>query len=621
MSRILSHAWLFFIYCTICFLVCGMSSMANELSSYRAPCDLIASKDGSVLFVAEKLSQAVSVVDISANTVQAKIPLPGEVTGLTLSSDGSVLIATCASERGWICFVDSKQSVIQTMLPSDVGVCSPVFSPDGKTLFICSRFTNRVLAIDVEQQTETACITTVREPIAAAVTPDGKRLFVANHLPNQPSNVKVVAAMVSVIDVESMRKTNDILLPNGSTNVRGICLSPDGNYAFVSHILARYRMPTFQLDRGWVNTNALSIIDTAKQQRLNTVLLDNIDRGAAHPWGVVCSRDGEFIYVTHAGTHELSRIHAPSLFQKLASLPIIDRRNNYQTTPITAEDVPNDLTFITEIRDRVPVNGLGPRAVAVIDNTVYTANFFSDDISAISWNGDESFNIETLSLGEKTELTGTRLGELYFNDARLCYQGWHSCDSCHPDGRMDGLNWDLPNDGIGNPKNTKNLLLSHQTPPAMSLGVRASAEVAVRAGLKHILYVEPEEEISSAIDEYLISMQPLPYPAINKHSDAVKRGKEIYNRRDVGCAQCHSGPYFTDLKSYAVGTKSPLDELDSFDTPSLNEIWRTAPYLHDGSANSIRHVLLQKNPDDQHGVTSTLTAQELDDLEQYILSL
>ena len=44
-------------------------------------------------------------------------------------------------------------------------------------------------------------------------------------------------------------------------------------------------------------------------------------------------------------------------------------------------------------------------------------------------------------------------GNMYFHDATLGFQGWQSCASCHPnDARADGLNWDLLNDGLGNPK-------------------------------------------------------------------------------------------------------------------------------------------------------------------------
>ncbi|MHC4147198.1 MAG: cell surface protein, partial [Planctomycetota bacterium] len=83
-------------------------------------------------------------------------------------------------------------------------------------------------------------------------------------------------------------------------------------------------------------------------------------------------------------------------------------------------------------------------------------------------------------------MTAERRGEMLFNDALLCFQSWQSCASCHPsDARVDALNWDLLNDGLGNPKNTKSLLLSHETPPAMITGIRENAEIAVRAGFRH----------------------------------------------------------------------------------------------------------------------------------------
>ena len=70
-----------------------------------------------------------------------------------------------------------------------------------------------------------------------------------------------------------------IRLPNGSSSVRGICISPDGKQVYVTHILSRYQMPTTQLDRGWMNTNTLSIIDVQTKKLLNTVLLDDVDLG------------------------------------------------------------------------------------------------------------------------------------------------------------------------------------------------------------------------------------------------------------------------------------------------------------------------------------------------------
>jgi cytochrome c peroxidase len=61
--------------------------------------------------------------------------------------------------------------------------------------------------------------------------------------------------------------------------------------------------------------------------------------------------------------------------------------------------------------------------------------------------------------------------------------------------------------------------------------------------------------------------------------------------------------------------------VEQFDTPTLIEVWRTAPYLHDGSAATVRDVLTTHNPNGKHGNTSCLTLSQVDDLIDYILSL
>jgi cytochrome c peroxidase len=58
-----------------------------------------------------------------------------------------------------------------------------------------------------------------------------------------------------------------------------------------------------------------------------------------------------------------------------------------------------------------------------------------------------------------------------------------------------------------------------------------------------------------------------------------------------------------------------------FDTPSLRECYRTAPYLHDGRAGTLRQIFTEHNPKNLHGLTSGLTDVELDDLIEYLRSL
>jgi cytochrome c peroxidase len=71
-----------------------------------------------------------------------------------------------------------------------------------------------------------------------------------------------------------------------------------------------------------------------------------------------------------------------------------------------------------------------------------------------------------------------------------------------------------------------------------------------------------------------------------------------------------------------VGTAGERDRGTSgFDTPTLVELWRNPPYLHDGSAASLREVLMDRNADDRHGTTNNLSTAEIDDLIEYLLSL
>jgi len=275
-------------------------------------------------------------------------------------------------------------------------------------------------------------------------------------------------------------------------------------------------------------------------------------------------------------------------------------------------------------RRRLPEGDLGPRAVVVVGRRAYVANYFSDTLTVLELDGTHP-KAETIPLGPKPQMTSARQGELHFNDARICFQGWQSCASCHPgDGRVDALNWDLLNDGIGNPKNNKSLLRAFQTPPAMSIGVRETAEAAVRAGIRHILFTVQPPDVAEAMDAYIKALKPVPSPrrVKDKLSAAAKRGEKIFLTKETACAQCHSKPLFTDLKSYDVGTLGRFDKPgDLFDTPTLVELWRTAPYLHDGSAATMRDVLTTANKNDQHGKTSHLTADQLNDLVEYLLSL
>ena len=597
---------------------------------YLSPSALAIDTTASKIYIAESTARQIAVFDIATARVQRHIPLPAEPTGLALSSDNKKLYVTTGLDFGAVQVVDTNRGKIVAKLPAGYGPIAPVLSSNGKKLYICNQFDNNVTVIDLASKKQVAAIAVNRLPVAAALTPDGKKLFTANLIPSGRADGDYNAAVISVIDTKNDKHITDIKLPNGSIDIRGICISPDGKYAYATGVLARYQLPTTQLERGWMNTNALIIIDAKSNEFVNTVLLDSVDLGAANPWAVACTDCPDepgrnFIFITHAGTHELSIIDQAAMHKKLADIAAGQKVSHVSISP---EDVPNDLSFLTGIRKRVTLKGNGPRALAIAGNKAYIAEYFSGSLGVVNGcSEDTRTDVESIALGNEPEMTPQRKGEMFFNDASLCFQNWQSCASCHPDNvRPDAINWDLLNDGIGNPKQTKNLVVAHETAPAMISGIRPDAETAVRAGIKFIQFAVRPEEDAAAIDAYLKSLKPAPSPKLVKGpfgkrvlSKSAKKGKKVFS--DAGCANCHSGSLYTDQQKHDIGSGTDNEQGTAFDTPSLIEAWRTAPYLYDGRAATIKGVLTEFNTDDMHGRTTGLTGKQLNDLAEFVLSL
>ena len=412
-----------------------------------------------------------------------------------------------------------------------------------------------------------------------------------------------------------------------------MAVSPDGRHAYCVHLRPNFNVTPAQLVQGWIQTNALTVIPLSDEAPPVTVLLDNMNSGAGNPYGVAISGDGATLYVTHTGVHQLSVIHLPKLHALLAKTP-----------PSARPQLASALGFLWGAKGvirRVDAGGLGPKGLAVspADGSVWVANYFSDTVAVLD--AKTAQVAAAIPLGPKQEMTQVRRGEFLFSSARHCFQNWLSCTSCHPGVRADGVNWDLMNDGITNPKNAKSLVGSWATPPTMSLGVRPDMETAVEKGFLFIQFHAVSRADKEAVSAFLRSLPFIPSPfhrrADGALDDPARRGQRAF--RKAGCAPCHPAPLYTDKRMHDVGTRGPRDlrivpaapgartapatvrPTDEFDTPTLLELYRTGPYLHDGSAATLKDVLTTSNPKDRHGTTSTLTARELEDLVAFLKAL
>ncbi|MDD4821736.1 MAG: YncE family protein [Bacteroidales bacterium] len=508
------------------------------------------------------------------------------------------LCVTTFETKGLLHIIDLKTNKIYCTIPVGSGATAPVVHADQSKVYVCNQFANTVSEIDIKKQKQIQTVKVLREPRAAIISPDGKLLFVANYLPAQRADVDTIAACISVINLSNFKKIKDIQLTNGSNAVQGLCLSPDANYLFATHNLGRFQVPTSQLQQGWMNTSAMSVINLQTQRCEGAVLLDEPDRGAGGLWSVECAE--KEIIVSQYGTHEISVIDYPAFIEKYNSLA--DKSTlNY------------DLRFLNGIRRRVPLIGNGPRAFSISGDKVIIPTYFSDTVNVYDL---KTQSIEAFSLVKNRQETDAQKGERYFNDATYCYQNWQSCNGCHPgEARTDGMNWDLMNDGIGNSKNCKSLILSHETPPSMISGIRERAELAVRKGYNLIQFYDIPESKAVCVDMYLKSLKPVPSPYLvdGKLSDKAVEGRQVFEKFD--CARCHSGSYYTDMKMHRIGDSIEFEK--GWDTPTLIEVWRTAPYLFNGKAETLKDVFEKY----KHGIDKKISEKELDELVEYINSL
>ena len=633
------------IWILIALFMCLQGAVAE---TYKGPIDLCATIDGKTIYVVNKDSHEIAVLNTAEDKIVKTIFLGDEFfpQSAALSADEKTLYVTGGGSNGRVFAVDLSVGIItKTALAGHTPTASAL-SPDGTKLFVCNQFTNDVSEYQLPDLTLTRTIKVVREPSAAVVTKDGKYVLVANSLPLMPANFIsdpaagiyvpnaniYVAAEISVIDVASGKIRTIRNLPNGAGVLLGMCLSPDGRYVYVTTVIARFLVRTTHVDRGWINTAGIVVLDTTQLDNENggfvdAVLIDDIERGAGNPWGITTSADGKTIYVAIAGTSELIAIDAIAMHKRLEAHPKTAVLHPYISTYSFGMGPADNPAFLDGLKKRITLPGKGARAVTVAGNHIYVSMYFSDTLQKLD---TAQLRPVEIALGPAPNWTLERRGEVWWNDATLCQGHWQSCASCHPDARTDGHNWDLLNDGQDNPKNTKSLLLSHQTPPSMWQGVRDDPDIdgwetetmglqCVRTGFKAILFTKPVEEKCRDIDAYLRAMKPVPSPylADGKLSEKAERGKIIFEDRRMGCVRCHPAPLFTDLKSHNVNTKSHYDTVESFDTPTLVEVWRTAPYLHDGRYVDMKEVFTRGT----HGNVAGLTDAQMDDLVEYILSL
>ena len=539
--------------------------------SYISPASVYAAEDGTVYAADATGGRIYKIAADGTIAAQTQLDAPANCI---IAADGNVYVGKGGLNGSLVILTGDlkQQAEIQTgHTPNDL-----VFVDN--TIYVVNRFSDTVSIVNL-MDNSVKNVEVGREPMAAEYL-NGK-LYVACHLPEGAGNEDKVNANVYVISADGSVKT--IELCNGAGGVSDIAATPDGKYLFVTTIIARYQYPTTQLDGAWINSNGFAVIDAADDTYKTSILLDDPMLGAASPWGIAF--DSDKVHFAASGVHEIVSVPLDKLYN------IIESNKN------KGVELADKIGILDQIRVRTTLPGEGVRSIAYSGGKLYCGQYFTGDIAVMD---TESYEITSISLGEQPAADIVRVGETLWYDATACYQYWESCASCHPNGRVDGFNWDNLNDGLGNPKSAASMTYTHRTPPVMTTGIRANAETAVRAGMKFIQFNTISEEDNKAIDEYLKSQLPEPSPALNLDgtlTETAQEGKALFEQ--YGCAVCHPAPLYTDLEYHTspiLGKDGGWENRD-FATPTLVEVWRTGPYMYNGSAATLEEAVTAFAPD------------------------
>jgi YVTN family beta-propeller protein len=572
------------------------------------------SPDGSRMLVANADNGSVSFVDLKTRKVIKEVPVGDKPEGVTWIGTSDV-VAVSVYREDKVVFVSADKGILHTLKVANepYGI---VATKDGSRAYVTHEYPGKVSEIDLKARKVLREMPAGAMVRGIALAPDEKRLYVT----------EFYTGVLNAIDLEKGKVVDSWRGHSTDNLARNVIIHPRRPKAYISHIRSRVAI----IDGGGSIFPQLSICDLVppgKGSRRISVGMDTYNGVyvVTNSWEAALSPDGKRIYTIYAGTDDM----------------------NVSTV------VDDDYKEIERVGYPVQL-GKNPRAVRVSPNgkEVYIANTLDFNVTVHA--ADSMRLLSTIKLCAPPKSPEWVRGKILFSTAKYPLSGrrWVACASCHPDGHSDGRVWKNP-EGLRKTPAMMGLAHTHPLHWSADRDEVQDFEYTIRSRLMQGggLYrgqmkpkigfkpVELEEHLSGksadldALAIYTNSFEFTLSPHIvapGKLSPAALRGKALFFDKGVGCATCHSGPYYTDsslkkpykLHDVGTGKDDPGEKIGpKYDTPTLLGVYRTAPYLHHGKAKMLLDVLTSCNKDDKHGKTSHLKPAQLEDLVTFLQSL
>ncbi|TAL65496.1 MAG: hypothetical protein EPN88_09535 [Bacteroidetes bacterium] len=593
--------------------------------AYFSPLNLAVSNDGNRLYVVAQEANTLMVVDPEKRKVLNKISVGESPHSVILSKDGQ----TAYVSNQWsdnVSVIDLASSKVVDTLKTANGPAGLALSANGKVLYVVNSYSSNISIIDLKTGEEHKRLTAGNNPTGAQLSPDGKVVYVTSRRALIAPYGETIKTEITVLN-DSTERIIEHKNIESAHMMENVAFTPAGDLALVTLIRPKNLVPSIQVERGFMMTHGIGIIEQKKNGRVIQLLLDEPNSYYPDPFDIVITPDGKKAFVSSSGVNCVSVIDIDSIRALIAV-----------TAPEMLKTYSNNLGISSHfVVKRIPT-GANPKGLALSPDgkRLYVAEQLEDRIMVINTENLET--IATIDLGGPNKITVARRGRRLFSNAGHTFQNQYSCYTCHPDYHEDGLVYNMASKDMGrNLTNTQSLRDISETAPFKWNGKNQT--VYKQDGIRFSTVLTRTEQFSYKDLDALVSyiMTGIPYPPNLQYNPTGEltemqlRGKAIFERTsdkkgnvippENRCITCHTPPYFTNLKLADVGTLAVSDDSMKFDTPHLNNIYATPPYLHDGRAASLEEIWTRYNPNDKHGVANDLSKIELNELIEYLKTL
>jgi YVTN family beta-propeller protein len=596
---------------------------SNDRPVYKTPVNLAMAPDGSEIYVACEASSSVIVVDAQAHRKRAEISVGRQPNDVAFSPDG---LTAYVSNRldDTVSVIDVRSRTVSATIPVGDEPHGLLTNRSGSLLFVLATAIDGVSVIDTSTFEEVKRLAASRNPWSLALSPDGSRVLVTNNLSRLAGFREPPISEVTVIDADLGIVEDRLEVPETNL-IQGVAWHPSGEFAFVTINRTKNLVPMTRILQGWTITNGIGVL--WRDGRVDQLLLDEPNLYFPDAADVAFSPDGRRALVTSSGSDRVAVIDVAKLVALLVQATDDER----------SRVIPNHLGKAIEFVVASVPTGRSPRGVMVSPDgkSAFVANALDDTLTVIDLEGLEATREVDLH-GPRT-ITQVRRGERLFHSAAIAFQRQFSCHSCHPDGHVDSVTYDIEPDGIGfNPVDNRSLRGILDTAPFKWTGKNPS--LARQCGPRlAVFFTRLEPFTPEELDDLTTYIATIPRPP-NRHrptgaplTAAQRRGKAMFERRMTNdgreiaendrCVTCHFPPLYTDRSKRDVGSKYQLDKEAVFDVPHLTNIYDSAPYMHNGMAETLEEIWTRFNPKDTHGVTNDMTKDQLNDLIEYLKTL